>query len=133
MTIGRAAEASNTNAHSKTTFRPKKAEAGTKLGQLRQYAEATLGTGSLRQVVLLPEGEDLDEWLAVNSSFSVSFPIANGSRRLLQPDQDALEHSCRVLYKGTLSDHDGRPAIRVSLARLKRLPSPDCSTSCTIR
>ncbi|KAI4856291.1 hypothetical protein E4T45_02254, partial [Aureobasidium sp. EXF-8846] len=29
-------------------------------------AEATLGSGSLRKVVRLPEGEDKDEWLAVN-------------------------------------------------------------------
>ena len=35
--------------------------------QLRQYAEATLGGGSLRKVVKLPEGEDENEWLAVNS------------------------------------------------------------------
>jgi MOB kinase activator 1 len=36
---------------------------------LRQYAEATLGGGSLRKAVKLPEGEDEDEWLAVNSEF----------------------------------------------------------------
>ncbi|KAK9381898.1 Mob1/phocein [Kockiozyma suomiensis] len=35
--------------------------------QLRQYAEATLGSGSLRHAVKLPEGEDLNEWLAVNT------------------------------------------------------------------
>lgn len=35
---------------------------------LRQYAEATLGGGSLRKAVKLPEGEDEDEWLAVNSA-----------------------------------------------------------------
>lgn len=34
---------------------------------LRQYAEATLGGGSLRKAVKLPEGEDENEWLAVNS------------------------------------------------------------------
>ncbi|KAI0156618.1 putative maintenance of ploidy protein mob1 [Xylariaceae sp. FL1272] len=34
--------------------------------QLRQYAEATLGGGSLRKIVKLPDGEDLNEWLAVN-------------------------------------------------------------------
>lgn len=33
---------------------------------LRQYAEATLGSGSLRQAVILPEGEDLNEWVAVH-------------------------------------------------------------------
>lgn len=33
---------------------------------LRQYAEATLGSGSLRQAVMLPEGEDVNEWVAVH-------------------------------------------------------------------
>lgn len=32
-----------------------------------RYAEATLGSGNLRLAVVLPEGEDLNEWLAVNS------------------------------------------------------------------
>lgn len=32
-----------------------------------RYAEATLGSGNLRLAVILPEGEDLSEWLAVNS------------------------------------------------------------------
>lgn len=35
--------------------------------QLKRYAEATLGSGNLRVAVVLPEGEDLNEWLAVNS------------------------------------------------------------------
>jgi MOB kinase activator 1 len=39
---------------------------GTRPLQLKQYAEATLGTGNLRLAVTLPEGEDLNEWLAVN-------------------------------------------------------------------
>ncbi|CCG83117.1 Maintenance of ploidy protein mob1, partial [Taphrina deformans PYCC 5710] len=51
---------------SKTTFRPKKSESNSKLGQLKQYAAATLGTGNLQQAVVLPTGEDEDEWLAVN-------------------------------------------------------------------
>lgn len=34
--------------------------------QLRQFAEATLGSGSLRKAARLPEGEDENEWLAVN-------------------------------------------------------------------
>ncbi|KAF5098853.1 hypothetical protein DV451_003204 [Geotrichum candidum] len=33
---------------------------------LRQYAEATLGAGSLQTAVLLPEGEDEHEWIAVH-------------------------------------------------------------------
>jgi MOB kinase activator 1 len=47
-------------------FKPQKAGRGTSSWQLKQYAEATLGSGSLRKAVKLPEGEDKDEWLAVN-------------------------------------------------------------------
>ena len=32
--------------------------------QLRRYAEATLGSASLQQAVLLPPGENTDEWIA---------------------------------------------------------------------
>lgn len=49
------------------SFKPQKANKGTSSWQLRQFAEATLGSGSLRKAVRLPEGEDLNEWLAVNS------------------------------------------------------------------
>jgi len=40
--------------------------------QLKKYAEATLGSGNLRDAVVLPEGEDLNEWLAVNSTVSLT-------------------------------------------------------------
>eukprot|EP01104_Vermistella_antarctica_P013284 TRINITY_DN3_c1_g1_i1.p1 TRINITY_DN3_c1_g1~~TRINITY_DN3_c1_g1_i1.p1 ORF type:complete len:228 (+),score=58.42 TRINITY_DN3_c1_g1_i1:34-684(+) len=50
------------------TFKPKKnIREGTKQYQLKKYAEATLGSGNLRLAVTLPEGEDLNEWLAVNT------------------------------------------------------------------
>lgn len=49
-------------------FRPQKAGKGTSNWQLRQFAEATLGSGSLRKAVKLPEGEDINEWLAVNGN-----------------------------------------------------------------
>ncbi|PWN50493.1 putative MOB1 protein [Violaceomyces palustris] len=50
------------------TFKPKRnIPEGTKQYQLKRYAEATLGSGNLRLAVILPEGEDLDEWLAVNT------------------------------------------------------------------
>jgi MOB kinase activator 1 len=32
-----------------------------------KQAAATLGSGNLRLAVMLPEGEDLNEWVAVNS------------------------------------------------------------------
>ena len=40
--------------------------------QLRKHIDATLGSGNLREAVRLPPGEDLNEWLAVNSNFSLS-------------------------------------------------------------
>ncbi|PNS16896.1 hypothetical protein CAC42_4860 [Sphaceloma murrayae] len=57
---------SNANARTRSAFRPQKAQKGTNSWQLKQFAEATLGSGSLKKVVKLPEGEDRDEWLAVN-------------------------------------------------------------------
>lgn len=56
------------NPRTRAPFKPQKAGRGTSSWQLKQYAEATLGSGSLRKAVKLPEGEDKDEWLAVNSA-----------------------------------------------------------------
>ncbi len=56
------------NQRTRNQFRPRNATKGTTSYQLRQYAEATLGGGSLRKIVKLPEGEDENEWLAVNST-----------------------------------------------------------------
>jgi len=50
------------------TFKPRRnIPEGTKQYQLKKYAEATLGSGNLKLAVALPEGEDLNEWLAVNT------------------------------------------------------------------
>lgn len=57
------------NARTRAPFKPRSAAKGTTSYQLRQFAEATLGSGSLRKAVKLPEGEDLNEWLAVNGWF----------------------------------------------------------------
>ncbi|EAA27280.3 protein kinase regulator [Neurospora crassa OR74A] len=55
------------NQRTRNQFRPRASgKGGATSYQLRQYAEATLGGGSLRKVVKLPEGEDENEWLAVN-------------------------------------------------------------------
>nr|GLL48716.1 MOB kinase activator-like 1B isoform X1 [Ipomoea trifida] len=35
--------------------------------QLRKHIDATLGSGNLREAVRLPPGEDINEWLAVNT------------------------------------------------------------------
>ncbi|KAG9458082.1 hypothetical protein H6P81_002590 [Aristolochia fimbriata] len=50
------------------TFRPKKnAPSGSKGQQLQRHIDATLGSGNLREAVKLPPGEDINEWLAVNT------------------------------------------------------------------
>lgn len=56
---------------SSKTFKPKKnIPEGSHQYELLKHAEATLGSGNLRQAVMLPEGEDLNEWIAVNSESS---------------------------------------------------------------
>ncbi|PAA71173.1 hypothetical protein BOX15_Mlig001251g8 [Macrostomum lignano] len=50
------------------TFRPKKSiQEGTHQYDLLQKAAKTLGSGDLRLAVRLPEGEDANEWIAVNT------------------------------------------------------------------
>jgi MOB kinase activator 1 len=36
-----------------------------------KHAAATLGSGNLRNAVQLPEGEDVNEWIAVNSELAM--------------------------------------------------------------
>jgi MOB kinase activator 1 len=55
----------SSNARTTRTFKPKPA-ASSQTQVLRQYAQATLGSGSLKQAVLLPQGEDVNEWIAVH-------------------------------------------------------------------
>ncbi|KAK6131796.1 hypothetical protein DH2020_034492 [Rehmannia glutinosa] len=53
---------------SQKTFRAKKGSpSGSKGSQLKKHIDATLGSGNLREAVKLPPGEDLNEWLAVNT------------------------------------------------------------------
>jgi hypothetical protein len=62
-------------------FKPQKANRGTTSWQLKQFAEATLGSGSLRKAVKLPEGEDENEWLAVNGECTC--PCTKNEMRVL--------------------------------------------------
>ncbi|KAL2296272.1 hypothetical protein Nmel_018572 [Mimus melanotis] len=64
---------------SSKTFKPKKnIPEGSHQYELLKHAEATLGSGNLRQAVMLPEGEDLNEWIAVNNPiwFEQLLPLA---------------------------------------------------------
>jgi MOB kinase activator 1 len=85
----------SSNPRTRAPFKPQKSNRGTSSWQLKQYAEATLGSGSLRKAVKLPEGEDKDEWLAVNGEAQqgrarMTSLIQHHSCRLLQSDQPAL-------------------------------------------
>ena len=52
------------------TFKPVKGHAkGSKRYELHRIAKATLGSGNMQAAVMLPKGENLEEWLAVNSKF----------------------------------------------------------------
>ncbi|CAN6848770.1 unnamed protein product [Brassica oleracea] len=58
------------DANQGTTFRPKKRKthpSGSKGSQLENLITTTLGTGNLREAVKLPPGEDINEWLAINT------------------------------------------------------------------
>ena len=50
------------------SFRPKKKiEKGQRGYGLKQIAKMTLGSGNMELAVELPQGEDQNEWLAVNT------------------------------------------------------------------
>ncbi|KAB0389704.1 hypothetical protein E2I00_013421, partial [Balaenoptera physalus] len=66
------------SSRSSKTFKPKKnIPEGSHQYELLKHAEATLGSGNLRQAVMLPEGEDLNEWIAVNKDFAKIFLSMN--------------------------------------------------------
>jgi len=99
------------------TFKPKKnIQEGTKQYQLKQYAEATLGSGNLRLAVKLPEGEDLNEWLAVNTvDFFNQINMLYGTIT-----EFCTQHACTIMSAGPKYEYhwaDGttiKKAIKVS-------------------
>lgn len=101
---------SHSNQRTRNQFRPRNATKGTSSYQLRQYAEATLGGGSLRKIVKLPEGEDENEWLAVNSMRSpphITERANDNSGRLLQSHQSTIRLDYRVLLSTIMSRNEG--------------------------
>ena len=97
----------DSNQRTRNQFRPRNATKGTTSYQLRQYAEATLGGGSLRKIVKLPEGEDENEWLAVNSKplFGTihGLELKRRSGRFLQSHKSSLWFNHRVLLPTIMS------------------------------
>ena len=113
------------------TFRPRRHhKAGTKRYELHKYAQATLGAGNLHDAVTLPDGEDVNEWLAVNT---VDFfnemcaPLSPRGRRaglrltlvsrLSVSQQSAVRHHRRVLHRDCVPCHVRRSQVRVHVGR----------------
>lgn len=51
------------------TFKPVKDHAVVTRTKLSEYSKATLGSGNMRSAVVLPKGEDVNEWLAGESEW----------------------------------------------------------------
>mmetsp|Transcript_9657 Transcript_9657/g.29084 ORF Transcript_9657/g.29084 Transcript_9657/m.29084 type:complete len:214 (-) Transcript_9657:375-1016(-) len=80
------------------TFRPKKTTpVGSKGLTLKRHIEATLGSGNIRDAVRLPVGEDLFEWLAVNTvDFYNAVSVLFGTL-----DEYCTVHSCSLMTAGS--------------------------------
>lgn len=98
------------NARSRNQFKPTRSNKGTTSYQLRQFAEATLGSGSLRKAVRLPEGEDLNEWLAVNGTHSA------GSEEVRAP-ADSMAQLSISTTRSTFSMAQSRSSARLNHVR----------------
>ncbi|CAF3072811.1 unnamed protein product [Rotaria sp. Silwood2] len=65
------------------TFKPhRNIPEGTKQHDLMKHAQNTLGSGNLRLAVQLPDGEDLNEWIAVNKKtrlYSIDYEYDSSS------------------------------------------------------
>ena len=112
------------------TFRPRRHhKAGTKRYELHKYAQATLGAGNLHDAVTLPDGEDVNEWLAVNTVdffHEMCAPLSPRGRRAnlrltlacaCVPQQSALRDHRRVLHRATVPRHVRRTEVRVHVGR----------------
>jgi MOB kinase activator 1 len=83
------------------TFRPLKAHAhkGEKMSQYAKRTLATLGSGSMRQAVQLPPGEDVNEWIAVNTvDFFNEINLLYGT-----VSEFCTEQSCPVMAAGDVT------------------------------
>ena len=85
------------NSRTRAPFRPQKAGKGTTNWQLKQFADATLGSGSLRKAVKLPEGEDKDEWLAVNCTCMLRQSL-QGTNKLIASSQASTFTTRSICY-----------------------------------
>ncbi|KAJ5076075.1 mob kinase activator 1a [Anaeramoeba ignava] len=102
------------------TFKPqRKIKEGTKQYELKKFADATLGSGNLHLAVVLPEGEDLNEWLAVNTvDFFNQINMLYGTIT-----EFCTTDSCKVMSAGPKYEYhwaDGQ-----TIKKPQRLSAPD--------
>lgn len=63
---------------------------------LKRHIEATLGSGNIREAVQLPPGEDLNEWLAVNTvDFYNAISVLYGTL-----EESCTAQTCPVMSAG---------------------------------
>lgn len=65
--------------------------------QLKRHIEATLGSGNIMEAVKLPPGEDIKEWLAVNTvDFYNAISILYGTL-----GEFCTDRTCEVMSAGS--------------------------------
>ncbi|KAH7816535.1 putative MOB kinase activator 1A [Monocercomonoides exilis] len=86
---------------------------------LLKHIETTLGSGNLREAVALPEGEDLNEWLAVNT-----FDFFNQINMLYGTITEfCTNETCPVMSAGPT--HEYRWADGVKIKKPVKLSAPE--------
>jgi len=101
---------------SNKTFKPKKNSAeGIAHDEILKYSTVTLGSGDLRQAVILPPGEDANEWIAVNTvDFFEQINMLYGTIT-----EFCTEKSCPVMSAGSKfeylwADNNSKKPIKCS-------------------
>uniref|UniRef100_A0A7S1T1B8 Uncharacterized protein n=1 Tax=Tetraselmis chuii TaxID=63592 RepID=A0A7S1T1B8_9CHLO len=92
------------------TFRPKKnPPVGSKGAALKRHIDATLGSGNLQEAVRLPLGEDINEWLAVNTvDFFNAINVLYGTL-----EEYCTPESCPTMSAGTKYEYLWADGVKV--------------------
>ena len=96
----------------------KKIPEGSHAHELLKYSSATLGSGNIKMAVQLPDGEDINEWIAVNSMCLyvqigdmitcqyIVFPFANMYFKVVDVHSNTrIANSHNVIVCGVLTKH----------------------------
>ncbi|CAL8463084.1 g2618 [Coccomyxa elongata] len=102
------------------TFRPKKSTPmGSKGLTLKRHIDATLGQGKVREAVRLPAGEDLNEWLAVNTvDFYNAISVLYSTL-----DEYCIASSCPIMSAGPKYEYLWADGVKVK--KPVRLTAPE--------